>query len=249
MVARSRASRKGSGEARDDRDVRERERLSRQARQRDDRERERRGSRRRARVADNVDSVDRVADRVANDVNALVRAWSAANAETFKGVVTVAGNLVLDLFGGGDADRPRRDRGPSRRRAGRPRADDWDEDETDEDDRGRRRSRTIDDIGDDVGGVAASMSDALAEAASVVARSSRRFQDEYDSALDEGADFDRRLGRPLDGGEEDEESRDPRRRSGAARDMEDAGADIGAAAGDVVDAVVDTDAPSRRRKG
>jgi hypothetical protein len=50
--------------------------------------------------AENVETIDRVADRVANDVNALVRAWSAANAESFKGAVTILGNVALDLFGG-----------------------------------------------------------------------------------------------------------------------------------------------------
>jgi len=146
--------------------------------------------------AENVETIDRVADRVANDVNALVRAWSAANAESFKGAVTILGNVALDLFGGATR---------ASRRGDEAYRDDLDrEDEYAERDPDRapapyatRRSNAdrIEEAGDEVAGFTHAVSDALAGAASVVSRASRRFQDEYDNALDDAEDADRDLGR------------------------------------------------------
>jgi hypothetical protein len=233
------------------RDRQERDRLLRRARDSDRREPRRRIRDRGGRLSDNVQSADRVADRVANDVNALVRAWSASNAEAFKGIVTIVGNIALDLVG--DA-RPRRsaaydddDRDEDDDRGTRPRG--YADDDDDDDDyrrtprQGRRRD-AVGDVGGDVADVTHSLSDAFAEAASVTARSSRRFQDEFDAALDESAELDDSVGRrdtnprPAKRGRGRRDRQPDRSRDQAdQRDAEDtigeAGARVGAAVDDL----------------
>ncbi|WP_298689378.1 hypothetical protein [uncultured Sphingomonas sp.] len=219
------------------RDRQERDRLVRRARREPPRY-----VRDSGRLSDNVQTIDRVADRIANDVNALTRAWSASNAEVFKGVVTVVGNIALDLFG--DARRYR----PSA-------YDDGDRDRDRDRDRGsasrRRRPDAVEEVGGDLAGFTHSLSDAFAGAASVVARSSRRFQEEFDTALDESADFDSDIGRS-----DTDPSREPSR-DRPARDAQDAVGEAGARVGAAVDdvgAAADTvaadlgDGPPGRRR-
>jgi hypothetical protein len=226
---------------RDDDDRRDRlqqERLLRQARARD----RRRDLGRSSNFAENVETIERVADRVANDVNALVRAWSAANAETVKGAVTVIGNIALDLFGGASR--------PSRRSAREPGyapgyAPEYTPGYTGGSygDTGYVRRRTsadrVEEVGDDVAGFTHSLSDALAGAASVVSRSSRRFQDEYDSALDDAEEGDRDLGR------DDTDPRDTALEQGSVGEggAEQAGAEFGAG----IDQALGTRPPPRKR--
>jgi hypothetical protein len=201
------------------RDRQERDRLVRRARREPPRT-----IRETGRLSDNVQTIDRVADRIANDVNALTRAWSASNAEIFKGVVTVVGNIALDLFGDARTYRPvayddgtrDRDRAPDHDRGTASR---------------RRRPDVVEEVGGDLAGFTHSLSDAFAGAASVVARSSRRFQEEFDSALDESAEFDSDIGRA-----DTDPSEEPRR-DRPARDAQDAGGEAGARVGAAVDDV------------
>jgi len=206
--------RSGDSDDTDLRDRQARDRLVRRARASGRREPPRRVRAPAYRLSDDVETIDRVADRIANDVNALFRAWSASNAEAFKGVVTIAGNIALDLFGDTQGRRPAH--------AG----DAYDADDRDVPPR-RRSPDRAEDVGGDLADFTHSLSDALAGAASVVARSSRRFQNEFDSALDETVDYDSDLGRtgtdPIEGASRDPSSRDAR---GA---VDDAGAHAGAA--------------------
>lgn len=230
----------GSASAyRDEEDRRDRvqqERLVQRARARE----QRRDLRRSGNFAENVETIDRVADRVANDVNALVRAWSAANAETFKGVVTVVGNVALDLFGG--ASRPSRRGGRSDYYDDRHRDDRYRDERDDGYATRRSRADRVEEVGDDVAGFTHSVSDALAGAASVVSRSSRRFQDEYDAALDDAEEGDRDLGR------EDTDPRDTRvaeQNDDRPADAQQAGAELGAG----IDQALGTNSTPPRKRG
>jgi hypothetical protein len=301
MASEPRRDEENGGRDTETRDIEDRQRLVRRARRRQVREDEDRDRGRPGRLVDDVQSIDRVADRVANDVNALVRAWSAANAETFKGVVTVAGNIALDLLGsrrGRSARRRPDDREVApydddgfERGASSMRSDERDHDryraygsggyaagepeigrrplrsDRDAEDGRRRPARAVDDIGSGVSGLTSSLSGALADAASVVSRSSRRFQEEYDAALDESRDFDRELGRdeydeadeeaPRGRETRDDQDRNRARRSAHRRDsaertddLEQAGASIGSGIGEAAEALTrppPDPVPPRRR--
>lgn len=132
------------------------------------------GSRRtrgRRKLEDNLDSLHDAAESTADDLDAVGRALSTASSEAIRGAATVAQNLALDLFDAGQ-------------RAG---GDDDDEDIDDEDvdERPRRRRRRVSSW---IADLSSSFSEAMADAAGVLARSSRRFQDEYDALQDDRSD-------------------------------------------------------------
>jgi hypothetical protein len=107
-----------------------------------------------------------VVHNVANDVNAVVQAWSDANAEVVKGIVSVVSNLFVDI----------NDSVAGGRRARRDQDPDTDRDDDDDDTRDFARSA---DLGDGVTRLSRSLSDAMNEAANVLQRSGERFQRRY----------------------------------------------------------------------
>lgn len=125
-------------------------------------------------LAKDMNVIEDVAHNVANDVNAVVQAWSEANAEMVKGVVSIVSNLVVDLNESVTRiglREPTRRAGEHRRRK---RGEGHDEDED------------ADDVGHGATRISRSVSDALHDTASVIQRSSQRFQQRFDEASSAG---------------------------------------------------------------
>ena len=120
-------------------------------------------------LGENVGSAEGAVHNVTNDVNALVQAWSDANAEVVKGLASVVSSLVLDLNESIGA--------PVRARRRRS-ADEIDDDEDYEDE---------EEISGGLSRVSRSLSDAISETANVFQRSGDRFQQRY-SAVGRGAE-------------------------------------------------------------
>ena len=121
------------------------------------------------RVAKDMNVIEDVAHSVANDVNALVQAWSEANAEIVKGVVSVIGNLVIDV---NESVAQMGLREPLRRASEHRRGKRGE---------GRDEDEDVDDVGHGATRLGHSVSAALHDTASVIQRSSQRFQRKYDA--------------------------------------------------------------------
>lgn len=107
-----------------------------------------------------VNVIETSAHRLANDVNGIVQAWSQANAEVFKGTVSVLGHLLVGL----NDSLSRTDLRPS---GDRP------SDGT---------AAMVDQANDVVGGVSKNVSGALTEMADVLQRSSQRFHETFEES-------------------------------------------------------------------
>jgi hypothetical protein len=115
-------------------------------------------------------ALEESAYRVANDVDAIVQAWSTANAEVFKGLVRVVGGLLTGVS----------DTVSDRGSAGGDKGEDED---------------AIKDAQNKITGVTQRVADALNETAGVLQRSSERFQERLKEASDEAGKADTQAGR------------------------------------------------------